>query len=131
MQSGLAKPNFLRLGSDLAGLAKIGLMDCKVPANLNGICQRHSVPRSNYPYFWLYRPGNATVKGAGKKLFGRELQPHVAFPLVAALLEAALPPNASGTVREPEPEDEAQLAVVPEEGEEEDDGAHQECSTYP
>ena len=76
---------------------------------------------ANFPHFFVYPAGNATVKGNGKRLFGKEIQvpppgprinipawvfclgwcadfacpggaqSHLVFPIIATLLEAAMP----------------------------------------
>eukprot|EP01052_Picozoa_sp_SAG31_P003707 SAG31_NODE_146_length_22601_cov_56.529192_4_plen_266_part_00 len=104
---------------DSYGRARVGIMDCSPPTEAS-ICRKLGVPSNSYPHFYIFPAGNASVKGTGKRLFGREVQSHLVFPIIATLLQTVLPENSTGDVI-PAVDEDAQIAVIPEEGGAEDD----------
>lgn len=51
-----AQSNFYRFGSDVSGVARVGVADC-MNVHVRHVCDEHGVPGHNYPHFWLYSAG--------------------------------------------------------------------------
>lgn len=91
-----AMPNFYRLSTDLVGVARVGVIDCSLPA-LAQVCTDQiakDVRSRAFPYFFIYPRGPKPHHGpAGDLLFdGGDggLEPHAVFPVIAMVARNAL-----------------------------------------
>jgi hypothetical protein len=61
-----AQSNFYRFGSDVTGVARVGIADCSNPELRHRICNAHGIPDRDYPHFWVYPAGEDKVRMDGR-----------------------------------------------------------------
>lgn len=85
-----AKPNFFRLSTDVMGLVKVGIHDCH---KFRDNCNQMGISHQDFPHYYIYAAGNKSTpdRRKGDLLFSKnDIQTHVALPLIAKALRAAL-----------------------------------------